>query len=135
MLSAKNEKNIMRYVDELSGKMELEGAERKEFEEEMFENLKISINELMEGGLTEDEAIKVAINRFGEDHFEAYGKEKKNREDVEDMPAKLFSYVMSLLIAVVAVSIFVPGPVKYLAILGIVSGLGYAIISLLTKNK
>ncbi|WDV44330.1 permease prefix domain 1-containing protein [Clostridiaceae bacterium M8S5] len=136
MITKNSENSLMRYVDEISARMELEGMERKDFEEEMLGNLKSSVNELISEGYDEKEAVKIAIERFTDDSsFDNYSKNDKHKVNPKELPAKLFSQVMAMIISITAVSMFVPHPINYLAILGIVAGLGYSIINTLANSK
>lgn len=61
-------KNIIRYVNRICRKMDVPASERKEFCEEITSNLLSSVEELMIEGHSEQEAVKIATEQFGELH-------------------------------------------------------------------
>lgn len=135
MLSAKTQKNITRYVDQLTSRMELEGVDRKEFEEEMIENIKASVEGIVAEGHSEEEALKKAFDRFGDDEVVKDYNPNVHTKKPEPSPAELFSTIMGLIIGLVAVYMFVPSPVKIVPMLGIIAGGGYHLINAYTQRN
>lgn len=134
MISGKGEKQIIRYVDEFASKLELEDKELKDFEEEMIENLKSSVDELMKQGYGEKEAISKAIDQFGDDSIiEEMKQEYTNKE--RD-PVVIYNLLIGGLIAIAAIFFFVPYlPVKVIAILGVIAGIGSSIMNQLYNKE
>lgn len=135
MLSAKTQKNIIRYVDELTSRMELEGVDRKEFEEEMIENIKASVEGIIAEGYSEEEALKKAFERFGDDEVVKDYNPNVHAKKSQSSPAELFSTIMGLVIGLVVVYIFVPSPIKIIPILGIIAGGGFRLINAYTERN
>lgn len=135
-MTKNGERLLMRYVDELTSKLEFEGTDRRELEKEIFNKLKDSVDNLISQGYDEKQAINMAIDQFDDSEYNKIEKKDESKKvDPKDLPAKLFSQVMSMVIAIACVMFFVPSPIKYIAILGIISGMGYTIINTINHNR
>jgi len=65
-ITKKSIENIEEFLDTIIDKIELPTSEKLDFKEENKTNLIASIQELMSNGHKEKEAVKIAIDRFGD---------------------------------------------------------------------
>lgn len=65
-LSSYAENELIRYSNGICGRMKGTSAEVDDFREEMLIHLRASVMELLHEGIPEDEAVRIALERFGE---------------------------------------------------------------------
>lgn len=133
MLAAKMERAMERYIDELSSRSKWHGNDKKRFEEETLNDLRQKVEENIKSGMKEKEALDKAMSDL---QVEIPVSSKETSDEPEEYnPATLFSLVMSMVVALACVWVFVGGTIAIIASLGIILGLGYAIIDYLHKHK
>lgn len=63
------------------------------------------------------------------------GKLLNTKVDSRELPARLFSLVMSMIISVVCVITYLPQPINFISALSIICGMGYTIINTISHNR